>query len=274
MLPLAWHRGRIVPTEAIPHQPADDPTPIAGAFTTTRTWIETGRLAFWNRHVARLRSTLASLGLASHSFVMPTEADLLGLAEALGGEDVTIRLNAAADGEVWAIARPLRGVNEPIVLGYRPGTVRPEADRSDRKAFRQTWRHSDLAEIRRQEVDELVLWADDGSVLETSRGNLFVRRREWDDEGWVTPPLDGRLLPGVARAVIMERFGIVERTIARSDLQSSITAFVANSVWGVREVLSVDGWPIGAHDAAIGLIAEELERLSKHGERADSVAAD
>ena len=48
-----------------------------------------------------------------------------------------------------------------------------------------------------------LLDADDDALLEGSRGNLFLVR----DGVLLTPPADGRLLPGVTRARVIELAG-------------------------------------------------------------------
>lgn len=82
----------------------------------------------------------------------------------------------------------------------------------------------------------------DGSVLEASRANVFVV-----NEGTLTtPPTDGRILPGIARArtiEIAEAIGIEldERAVAPSDLLDAEEVFLTGSVRGIEPVRSVDG---------------------------------
>ncbi len=82
----------------------------------------------------------------------------------------------------------------------------------------------------------------DGSVLEASRANVFVVH----DGTLTTPPADGRILPGIARArtiEIAEAVGIElrEQTVARSDLLDAEEVFLTGSVRGIEPVRSVDG---------------------------------
>jgi para-aminobenzoate synthetase / 4-amino-4-deoxychorismate lyase len=90
----------------------------------------------------------------------------------------------------------------------------------------------------------------DASVLEVSRGNLFVVR----DGSLVTPPADGRLLPGVARARIREvaaaaGIELREQEISEDDLIEADEVFVSGSVRGVEPVRAYEGlreWEQGA----------------------------
>jgi para-aminobenzoate synthetase/4-amino-4-deoxychorismate lyase len=77
----------------------------------------------------------------------------------------------------------------------------------------------------------------DGSVLEASFANVFVIERGQ----LVTPPLDGRILPGTTRQVVLDmaldlgiRVGI-ER-VDRDRLQTADGVFLTSSVRGVTLV--------------------------------------
>ena len=56
--------------------------------------------------------------------------------------------------------------------------------------------------------DDALLVDQDGYVLETSVANVFVRI----NDRLVTPPLDGRILPGIWRQVLIEE-GVLERRV-------------------------------------------------------------
>ncbi len=97
--------------------------------------------------------------------------------------------------------------------------------------------------------DELLLIADDGSLLETGRASLFVVH----DDGVHTPPVDGRILPGVTRARVIEILRdagvpVFQRRITAADLSSATEVFVTNSLRGVVPITSCGGigqWPTG-----------------------------
>jgi para-aminobenzoate synthetase / 4-amino-4-deoxychorismate lyase len=100
----------------------------------------------------------------------------------------------------------------------------------------------------------------EGWVLEASRGSLFSVR----DGTLLTPPADGRILPGIARRRVIEvavAQGIEtrEERLALADLRAG-EAFLAGSVRGVEPVRSVDGVDLPA-PAEIGAeIATGLKR--------------
>ncbi len=96
---------------------------------------------------------------------------------------------------------------------------------------------------------DLLLCADDGAILETARASIFVVR----DEGVYTPALDGRNLPGTARARVIELLleagiPVFQRRVTVDDLAAATEVFVTNSLRGVVPVIACEGvgdWPMG-----------------------------
>ncbi len=95
---------------------------------------------------------------------------------------------------------------------------------------------------------QLLIEDGTGEVLETDRGNVFAVL----DGVLVTPPADGRLLPGVTRAAVLRlagRHGLTatETPVAREQLRQASEVFVTNSVHGVVPVRSLGGtsWDAG-----------------------------
>jgi para-aminobenzoate synthetase / 4-amino-4-deoxychorismate lyase len=96
---------------------------------------------------------------------------------------------------------------------------------------------------------DLLLVDEDDHLLETGRGNVFVVR----DGEVTTPPLDGRILPGVTRAMVLDLItdlgvGVSERPVRMTNLRAADEVFATNAIGGVRAVAScatVGGWPVG-----------------------------
>ena len=109
---------------------------------------------------------------------------------------------------------------------------------------------------------DLLLCADDGAILETARASIFVVR----DEGVYTPALDGRNLPGTARARVIEillaaGIPVFQRRVTVDDLATATEVFVSNSLRGVIPVVAcegVGGWKAGKTTA---WLRESLDRL-------------
>jgi para-aminobenzoate synthetase / 4-amino-4-deoxychorismate lyase len=101
----------------------------------------------------------------------------------------------------------------------------------------------------------------DGSVLEASRANVFAVR----GGALVTPPADGRILPGVARACAIEvaraaGVELREEALAPADLASAEEVFLTGSVRGVEPAGSLDGAELQPAGAVTRLVAAGLQR--------------
>jgi len=81
-----------------------------------------------------------------------------------------------------------------------------------------------------------------GEVLEASRANVFAVR----DGVLLTPPADGRIVPGIARRRTLELARAVGREVCEDrlfleDLLAADEVFLTNSVRGIEPVRSIDG---------------------------------
>jgi para-aminobenzoate synthetase / 4-amino-4-deoxychorismate lyase len=123
------------------------------------------------------------------------------------------------------------------------------------------WGDRDWLEAREAELGEVVpviLSADD-EVLEAGRANLFIVT----DGALATPPVDGRILPGTARATTLElsaELGIpaTERPLHLADLQEADDLFLTSSLRGIRPVRSLDGLPLDRSDRLVERLADAL----------------
>jgi para-aminobenzoate synthetase/4-amino-4-deoxychorismate lyase len=75
---------------------------------------------------------------------------------------------------------------------------------------------------------ELLILDLTGEVLETGSGNLFVA----EGDTLVTPPADGRILPGVMRAQLMQQRRVVEAPIDLARMRQADDVFVTSSIRG------------------------------------------
>jgi len=101
----------------------------------------------------------------------------------------------------------------------------------------------------------------DGMVLEASRASVFAVR----DGAPVTPPADGRILPGITRDRVVELARTAgldprEERLSPSDLLQADEVFLAGSVRGVEPVRSIDGIELDARGEVTSAIAAELRR--------------
>ncbi|MBU3674838.1 MAG: hypothetical protein FGM34_07310, partial [Solirubrobacteraceae bacterium] len=101
----------------------------------------------------------------------------------------------------------------------------------------------------------------DGTVLETSRASLLLLY----PDRLVSPPLDGRILPGTARRRILvsaraDGMSVEERPVPLGELLEGATLFTCNSLRGAEAVELVAGHvmpePQAAELALMGRLAE------------------
>jgi para-aminobenzoate synthetase / 4-amino-4-deoxychorismate lyase len=108
------------------------------------------------------------------------------------------------------------------------------------------WRDRSLLDRAQARLGGLPLVVDiDGSVLEAARANVFAVH----DGALFTPPLDGRILPGVTRTRVIElaksaAIPVHERPLRRDDLLHADEVLLSGSVRGIERADSLDGVPL------------------------------
>ena len=106
-----------------------------------------------------------------------------------------------------------------------------------------------LAEAKRSGFDDFILINPDGIVAETAIANLVLRL----DSEWITPPLSDGVLPGVMRALLIERAGVIVRQIPAEILSEIECGFVVSSLKIAQ--------PIGQIDDRNLMISPESEQM-------------
>jgi para-aminobenzoate synthetase/4-amino-4-deoxychorismate lyase len=119
---------------------------------------------------------------------------------------------------------------------------------------------ADRAALPSSSNEEAALLVDGDEVLEADRANVFAVRK-----GTVfTPPLDGRILPGVTRATTIELARaegreVVENAITLEELRNSEEVFLTNSIRGIERVGSLDGTTFEAETPLARLLTGALK---------------
>lgn len=149
---------------------------------------------------------------------------------------------------------PRGGLDASVVVApFDPNNVFPTGDfatelkllRVDRGYGAHKWADRDLlsrAEAAAGPGAVPLLVGEDGTVLEASRANLFAVR----GGALLTPPLDGEILPGVARGGVLEvaaeyGFEISERALDLDELRSADEVFLTGSLRGVEPIRAIEG---------------------------------
>ena len=82
------------------------------------------------------------------------------------------------------------------------------------------------AELATKNVDDLILWNENGELTETTIGNIALKI----NGRWLTPPLKSGLLGGVYRARLLALGSIQEKTLTHQDLVQASEIALINSV--------------------------------------------
>jgi para-aminobenzoate synthetase/4-amino-4-deoxychorismate lyase len=134
--------------------------------------------------------------------------------------------------------REIAGGLGPHKWAHRPGINRPAAG----------------------EAGALIV--DEGEVLEAGWANVFVVHKG----ALFTPPLDGRILPGVTRAEVIrlargQAIEVRERPVGLQQLHEAEEVFLTNSIRGVEAVDSIEEKALGAPGRVSAALRDRLRTI-------------
>ena len=204
---------------------------VEGLLETMRVRGGRGGLPFLDRHLARLRSSLAALGRPAPAGDLADLAHNAAVPPEAGGADHVVRL-AVLDGAATIATRELPHLNPPaVILATEPHT--PYGHKTTaRGVFDRA-----LAEAHEQGADDaLLLTPNGGYIAEGTTWNVFW----WEGDRLYTPAVDLGILPGVGRARVMELAEVTEvHVTAREFVGRSL--FLVNAVRGIVPIGSFRG---------------------------------
>lgn len=222
-----------------------------GLFETLR--VERGAPFLWERHLERLVLSAAALAFPIPPSPGELRAGLDDLLAARGLADAAVRITVtrgAPGGRppragAWIEAQPLaarlwtarggvRALTSGRAFAAGPLTAHKTTGRLPYTLAREEARAAGCAEA--------LLATREGEVLEGAASNVFVVR---DGVAW-TPPLAADILPGITRALVIERgaaLGLTlrEARLARRDLETADEVFLTNAIQGVVPLAALDG---------------------------------
>ncbi|MFB6108152.1 MAG: aminotransferase class IV [Haloplanus sp.] len=245
------------------------------AFETLRAYG--GTVFEWDAHRDRLARTCETLGMAD-----AVPADLRDrVAETLAANDLAdayVRVSVTRGVQAGKLT-PAEAVDPGVVVVVKPlprGGVDGESVWDEGASVRtvETRRIPDAAfpsdakthnyldgvlarlELRGSDADECLVRDVEGAVAEGATSNVFFVA----DGTLRTPSLDGPVLPGVTRAVVLDlarEAGVPVETGRYSvgDVRSADEAFLTNTTWEVRPVATLDGAAVGG-----GPVTDRLAR--------------
>lgn len=210
-----------------------------GVFSTLL--VVDGRPQDLAAHVARLDASVRAV--YGTTLTEGLEAAVVRRAAACGAGRHRLRVEAVP-------VEPRDGAPPVEVQVTLTTSALPDADPAWRLAVREVvggWgahKWADRAALEPPDgADDVLLVDADGSLLETGRASVFLVL----DDGAHTPPLDGRILPGTARARVLDALArldlpVHQRRVSLDDLATASEVFCTNALRSVVPVESVDGW--------------------------------
>jgi branched-subunit amino acid aminotransferase/4-amino-4-deoxychorismate lyase len=194
--------------------------------------VREGRIPCLERHLARLERSLRELGLPSPS---ESVATLVTPFAALG--DAVLRVEVR-DGRASVTVRERPLLDSPVVItASEPHRAYPHKITA-RDCFVDALREAEVAE-----ADDALLLTHDGLVAEGTAWNVF-----WWDGDWLhTPTLAVGILPGIARARVLELVPRVQQGRYPRAALAGKSVFFTNAVRGVVSIAELDGAAVPLH---------------------------
>lgn len=238
------------------------PDRARGVFETLL--VRSGRPVELDAHLARLDGSLRTV----FGTPLPARARELVLEQVDGAALARLRLDVAPNGS-GELACAVRVVPVDAALVFpdwpRALVLRSLTIRGGLGAHK--WADRRRVEAAEAEPGVVPLVVDaDGSVLEASRGNVFVVL----DGALVTPRADGRILPGVTRGRVLElaadaNLDVREGDVSSADLRAATEAFLTGAVRGVEPVCIWDDRPAWPQGTVTTLLSARLRRRWDRG---------
>jgi para-aminobenzoate synthetase / 4-amino-4-deoxychorismate lyase len=209
-------------------------------------------------HLRRLGASLISLFDAS----LPADTRQRVVERARAVRHGKLRLTIIPNRRALSATIATTEVARPLVFPDREAAVALRSVVVEGGLGSHKWADRALLEAAETAAPDAVplLVDGDGWVLEASRGSVFAT----NEGALLTPPADGRILPGIARQRVIELAtaqGVEtrEEKLTPADLHRG-EAFLAGSVRGVEPVRSVDGFALPCLDEVCARIATGLKR--------------
>ena len=191
--------------------------------------VRHGRPVELDAHLERLGASVEAL----YGARVPAGAEALVRDRARGLRLGRLRLTVAptGGGQLGADTR-VANVADEVVFPDREVALAPAVVEGGLGPHK--WADRDLLErLEADAGDAVPLLVDgDGSVLEASRANVFAV----EGGAVLTPPADGRILPGVTRARVIALAGAREEPLTLDRLLAAGEVFLTGAVRGVEPV--------------------------------------
>lgn len=258
---LCWLDGRVLDARDARVSPLDAGWRLGDGVFSTLLAVD-GIPQQLDRHVARVMRDASALGIVG--MVRDRLADAVRVvAEGNGAEhpDLVLRLvvtrgpvppdapfgAVSSAPTVAVLAAPAPAPSSSATVVTVEGGRRPAAIKSTSWA----WSAQAIATARAANATT-GLFVEDGDVLEAAAANVVVVH-----EGTaLTPPADGRILPGTTREVLVDGGHLTETPVTTAMLGEADEVVLLSAVRGAVPVVAVDDVAVG--DGDVGPVATAL----------------
>ena len=221
-----------------------------GAFETIRT--RDGRPLLFAAHHARLAASCAALGLEAPPSAEELGTRVMRLLAAVRLPAAAVKIIRFRDFTRTAeliTARTLPYSAPDYLRGFRLMTFR-QGERDGRLTGHKTLNYLENLLARQAAkaagADEALFVTPAGQVLEGSASSLFIVK---DGQAY-TPPLSTGILPGIARARVLQLIGperAHEKSLTLDEVRSAQECFITNALMGIMPVCALDDHNFAAH---------------------------
>jgi len=243
----------------------------AGLFETMR--AENGRLFRLESHIERLRSSATKLMRSIERIELPSRVDFLELLERNQLTDARVRLTVSAGDMTvesvsdrhWTVVATAAPLVVPATKLYQDGAqvaissyrVSPLDPTGGHKTTSYLPRLLGLREAQQKQCMEALWFTTRNTLAEGCISNVFVVKNDTIK----TPPLDTPVLPGIARATVLElarslKIAATETALSIDDLLDADEVFLTNMVMQVMPVTKIERRDIA--DGKVGPMARRL----------------
>ena len=193
--------------------------------------VRDGSIPLLERHLARLGRSLGELGLPQPS------QDVVALVKPFAGTGEAVLRLEVRDGRASVTVREPPPLAPPAVITASEPHQSYLHKTTERDCFADAGREAEVAE-----ADDALLLTPEGWVAEGTVWTVFW----WDGDVLRTPALDLGILPGVARARVLELVKGAEQGRYRKRALAGKSLFLTNAVRGIVPIASLDGAAVPA----------------------------
>ena len=204
----------------------------AGIFETIKT--VNGKPWALSRHMRRAVNSAVKEGI-----VLPSEElvrdSISTLLEAENHATGLLRVSFDATGNWAAVHLAYEEVKSAATVGIHPDPLVIQG--VPVKSYPYNHRLEILEQARLNGFDEALVTSSKGTICEGSVCNILFKIAGT----WCTPPLSDGVLPGVMRALVIENFDVIVRSIAVAEIAEIESGFLLSSLRIAQPIAAING---------------------------------